>query len=150
MTAQRFWPSSGDSVEGTLPSFCWSYKIQDKEATVTVLTVLAVMAILVVTATPPPLNSTPLFRHPDPWIISIIGPLGKKRKGHININFLLWLGSGWPWDNRPVNRTKNAWVLFRTQENKHFLLVDRLVVPGLTAFSKSLCVKSLCTIFLPG
>ena len=39
---------SGD----TLPSFCWSYKIQDKEA----LTVLAVMAVLVVTATPPKLN----------------------------------------------------------------------------------------------
>ena len=48
---------SGDSVESTLPSFCLSYKIQDKEATVTVL---AVLAVLVVMATP--LNSTPLFR----------------------------------------------------------------------------------------
>ena len=37
----------------TLPSFCWSYKIQDKEATVTVL---AVMAVSVVTATPLKLN----------------------------------------------------------------------------------------------
>ena len=53
-------------LEGTLPSFCWSYKIQDKEATVTVLTVLAVvtvMAVLVMTATP--LNPTPLFRPPE-------------------------------------------------------------------------------------
>ena len=43
-------------LENTLPSFCWSYKIQDKEATVTVLTVLAVLAVMavsVVTATPP-------------------------------------------------------------------------------------------------
>ena len=30
----------------------------------------------------------------------------RKRKRHININFLLWLPSGWPPDNRPVNRTK--------------------------------------------
>ena len=53
-------------LESTLPSFSWSYKIQDKEATVTVLTVLAVMAVMavsVVTATPlkplgwPPLQS---------------------------------------------------------------------------------------------
>ena len=40
-------------LENTLHSFCWSYKIQDKEATVTVLTVLAVS---VVTATPLKLN----------------------------------------------------------------------------------------------
>ena len=53
-------------LESTLPSFCLSYKIQYQETTVTVLTVLAVsavVAVLVVTATP--LNSTPLFRHPD-------------------------------------------------------------------------------------
>ena len=49
---------SGDSVESTLPSSCWSYKIQDKEATVTVLMVLAV-----VTATPLKLN--PPF--PSSW-----------------------------------------------------------------------------------
>ena len=35
-----------ESLESTLPSFCWSYKIQDKEATVTVLTVLVVMAVM--------------------------------------------------------------------------------------------------------
>ena len=43
----------------TLPSFCWSYKIQDQEATVTVLAVLAVLAVFavsVVTATPLKLN----------------------------------------------------------------------------------------------
>ena len=56
-------------LENTLPSFCWSYKMQDKEATVTVLTVLAVlavMAILVVTVTPLKLNPPPpFFRHPE-------------------------------------------------------------------------------------
>ena len=43
-------------LQSTLPSFHLSYKIQDKEATVTVLTVLAVSAVVavsVVTATPP-------------------------------------------------------------------------------------------------
>ena len=50
-------------LESTLPSFRLSYKIQDKEATVTVLAVSAVVAVSVVTATP--LNSTPLSRHPD-------------------------------------------------------------------------------------
>ena len=53
-------------LENTLPSFRWSYKIQDKKATVTVLTVLAgltVVAVSVVTANP--LNSTPLFCDPD-------------------------------------------------------------------------------------
>ena len=38
-------------LESTLPSFRLSYKIQDKEATVTVLAVVAVQL--------PPLNSTP-------------------------------------------------------------------------------------------
>ena len=40
-------------------------------------------------------------------------------------------------------------VLLRTHQNKHFLLVNQLVVPGLTAFSKRLCAKSLCAFFLP-
>ena len=44
-------------LESTLPSFCWSYRIQDEEATVTVLTVLAVVvAVSVMTATPLKLN----------------------------------------------------------------------------------------------
>ena len=46
-------------LEITLPSFRWSYKIHDKEATVTDLTVLAVLAVVavsVVTATPLKLN----------------------------------------------------------------------------------------------
>ena len=43
-------------LESTLTSFCWSYKIQDKEATVTVLTVLALVAVSVMTATPLELN----------------------------------------------------------------------------------------------
>ena len=50
------------ALKSTLPTFRLSYKIQDKEATVTVLTVLAVSAVLavsVVAATPLKLN--PLF-----------------------------------------------------------------------------------------
>ena len=43
-------------LESALPSFRLSYKVQDKEATVTVLMVSAVVAVLVVTATPPILN----------------------------------------------------------------------------------------------
>ena len=46
-------------LESTLPSFCFSYKIQYEEAAVTVLTVLAVSAVVavsVVTATPLKLN----------------------------------------------------------------------------------------------
>ena len=40
-------------LENTLPSFCWSYKVQDKEATVLkALAALALMAVSVVTATP--------------------------------------------------------------------------------------------------
>ena len=53
-------------LERSLPSFWSSYKIKDKEVTVTVLTaseVSVVVAVSVMTATP--LNSTPLFRHPD-------------------------------------------------------------------------------------
>ena len=34
-------------------------------------------------------------------------------------------------------------------KKRHFFLVSRLVVPGLTAFSKSGCVKSLYAFFLP-
>ena len=53
-------------LESTLLSWYLSHKLQSQETTVTVLTVLAVSAVAavsVVTATP--LNSTPLFRHPD-------------------------------------------------------------------------------------
>ena len=49
-------------LASTLPSFCLSYKIQNNEATVAVLTVLvvsAVMAVSVMTATP--LESNPPF-----------------------------------------------------------------------------------------
>ena len=35
-------------LENTLPSFRWSYKLQDKEATATVLTALAVLAVVAV------------------------------------------------------------------------------------------------------
>ena len=42
--------------ESTLPSFRLSYKIQDEEATVTVLAISAVVAVSVVTATPLKLN----------------------------------------------------------------------------------------------
>ena len=50
-------------LESTLPSSCFSYKIQYQEAAVTVLAVSAVVAVSVVTATPLKLN--PLFRDPD-------------------------------------------------------------------------------------
>ena len=51
-----------------------AYKTQCQETTMTVLTVLTVLAISIVTATPPPpLNSTPLFRHPD--LISVLATL---------------------------------------------------------------------------
>ena len=49
-------------MKSTLPSLCWSYKIQDKVATVTVLAVLAVMAVSVVTATP---FSVTLNKYPE-------------------------------------------------------------------------------------
>ena len=68
--------------------------------------------------TPPPQNSpyTPL---PLPPLLEDPPPLGFSRfpgeKRHININFLLWLTSRWPWDKR-------------------------VVVPGLTG-PKSLCVR---------
>ena len=57
-------------LESTEPSFSLSHKIQCQEATVAILTVLAVSAVVagsVMTATGPlpPLNSTPLFRHPE-------------------------------------------------------------------------------------
>ena len=55
-------------LESTLPSFCWSYKIQHNEATVAVLTVLAVsavMAVSVMTATPLKLNSP----FPSSWVM---------------------------------------------------------------------------------
>ena len=43
-------------LESTLPSFRFSYITQDKEATVTILTVSAVVAVSLVTATPLKLN----------------------------------------------------------------------------------------------
>ena len=46
-------------LESTLPSYCFSYKIQCREAALTVLTVSAVSAVVavsVVTATPLKLN----------------------------------------------------------------------------------------------
>ena len=42
------------------------FKMQDKDATVVVLTVLAVSTVVAVpVVTAPPLNSTPLFRNPE-------------------------------------------------------------------------------------
>ena len=57
------------ALESTLPSFCFSYKIQCQEAAVTVLAVSAVSAVSavpVVTATPVKLD--PPFRHPEIWV----------------------------------------------------------------------------------
>ena len=77
-----------------------------------------------------------------------------REKRHININFLLWLTSRWPWDKRlvvpGVNRAKKFYV-FASKHRKYklFPLVNRRVVPGLSRLSKSLCVQSLCAFFLP-
>ena len=71
----------------------------------------------------------------------------REKKRHININFLLWLTSRWPWDKRLVvpglTGPKNVCVY------KLFPLVNRRVVPGLSRLSKSLCVQSLCAFFFP-
>ena len=64
-------------LESTLPSVCLSYKIQQSEATMAVLTVLAVsaaMAVSVMTATPLKLN--------PPFSVTLIG-------GHICKNTIL-------------------------------------------------------------
>ena len=86
-------------------------------------------------------------------IRSNFGPYIPGEKRHINIIFLLWLTSRWPWDKRLVapglTGPKSLCVHLETQENKHFLQVNRRVVPGLSGLSKSLCVQSLCAFFLP-
>ena len=71
-----------------------------------------------------------------------------REKDTQNISFCSGQG---PVDSRTtgwLTRQTSLCVLLRTQKSKHFLLVNRLVVPGLTAFSKSLCVKSWCALFL--
>ena len=50
-------------LESTLPFYCLSCKMQDTEASVTVLVVSGVVAVSVMTATP--FNLTPAFRYPD-------------------------------------------------------------------------------------
>ena len=75
-------------------------------------------------------------------------PSIRKRNRHIDINILLWCPVD-PGTTGQLTGQKCLCVLLRNQKNKRFLLVNRLVVPGLTAFSKSLCVKSLCAFFLP-
>ena len=57
-------------------------------------------------------------------------------KRHINIHF--WFG-GWLRDEWLVHRTKELCVLLAEQTYKLSLLVNRSVVPRLTAFSKWLC-----------
>ena len=62
-------------------------------------------------------------------------------KRHRNTYFLLRWGSGWPWDNRPVDRPEKVCVLLQFQTIKHFLLVDQLGVPRLNSFSKIFVIK---------
>ena len=57
--------------ESNLPCCCVSHKMQDQEATMTVLAVSAVLAVLVMAATP--LNSTPFS--------DILRKRGSVRKG---------------------------------------------------------------------
>ena len=63
---------------------------------------------------------------------------------HININFLLWLTSRWPWDKRLVvpGLTGQKVYAFASKRRKYklFPLVNRRVVPTF----RSLCVQSLC------
>ena len=70
----------------------------------------------------------------------------RKRKRHININFVLWWGDAGT--TSQLTGQNSLCVLLRIKKIKHFLLVNLLVVPGLTGFSKSVCVKSLCAFSL--
>ena len=67
-------------MESTLSSFCWSCKIQDKVATVAVLTVLAGLAVMVVSV----MTATPLKLNPPFSAILTEGP--KIEKVHSRSN----------------------------------------------------------------
>ena len=68
-------------LENTLPSFRWSYKLQDKEATVTVLTALALLAVVAVSV----MTATPLKLNPLSVILTLVSGLqkGPAERGHI-------------------------------------------------------------------
>ena len=76
-----------------------------------------------------------------------------REKRHININFLLWLTSRWPWDKRLVvpglTGPKSYVLASKHRKYKLVPLVNRRVVPGLSRLSKSLCVQTLCAFSLP-
>ena len=64
----------------------------------------------------------------------------------VNVQMALGQTAGCP----RVNRAKKFMCSSRNTGNiKLFPLVNRRVVPGLSRFSKSLCVQSLCAFFLP-
>ena len=78
---------------------------------------------------------------------AVLGPPGEKR--HININFLLWLTSRWPWDKRLVvpGLTGPKVYVFASKHRKYKLFppVNRRVVPGLSpTFKKYMCSKFMC------
>ena len=81
-------------LDSTLPSFRLSYKIQDKEATVTALTVLAIstaVVVSVVTATPLKLN--PPFRHSE--VRNVCRKFDQTLYVYVVFSFLLWTSESW-------------------------------------------------------
>ena len=71
-----------------------------------------------------------------------------RKKRQININFLLWLKSRWPWDKRLVAPGLTG-PKRKHRKYKLFPLVNRRVVPGFSRLSKSLRVQSVCAFLLP-
>ena len=71
-----------------------------------------------------------------------------KRKRHINLNFLLWRGSGGPRDNRPAKGTKKVYV-FSSETRKSISSGLPAGCPRVNRLFKILCVKSLCAFLLP-
>ena len=76
---------------------------------------------------------------------------GEKR--HININFLLWLTSRWPWDKRLVvpglTGPKSFCVASKHRKYKFFLWLTGRLSQGCPDFQKVYVFQSLCAFFLP-
>ena len=86
--------------------------------------------------------------NPPQWTVF----LGEAR--HININFLLWSTSRWPWDKHLVvpglTGSKKFMCSPRNPGNINFSLwLTGGLSQNVSRLSKSLCVQSLCAFFLP-
>ena len=64
----------------------------------------------------------------------------QKKNAHKH-KLLLWWGSNWLRDNRPVNRTKKFMCSPPNQGNKHFLLVEPAGCPGVNRLLKKIICK---------